>query len=134
MSARSVTILFKNQSEYQLNLDKADLKKGRWAKNNTPPAAIPPKSECVWETHTFDGKDTFVKGEVKYIFDNDLGDISLSWKDPFIGSNVYRSSAPNGFEIKQEGGGGDHAVLRLTLLPVIDFQANSSEKRGFIAQ
>ena len=133
MSARSVTINFTNQSDQTLDLNKAKLSKGNWSQDGTPPLTIGPKNKVIWEAHTFTGRDNFISGEVEYTLKGTPGNVSLLWKDPYVGNNVYRSFAPNGFELIQTGGSGDHAVLNLVLLPASGTKTNSSEKSGFMA-
>lgn len=133
MSARSVTIHFTNESNQTLDLNKAHLSKGNWAQSGMPPVQIPPKSKVIWEAHTFTGRDSMVIGEVEYLLKDTPGNVSLFWKDPYLGNNMYKSFAPNGFELIQSGGSGDHAVLKLILMQKADKPANSSEKSDFMA-
>jgi hypothetical protein len=64
------------------------------------------------------GAFTGVEGTVTYLMNSqNPGEIRLYFKNPYFGSNEYSGTAPDGFKIIIEGGGGDHATVTYNLVP-----------------
>ena len=114
MAARSTTVKFQNETSQGLTLIHAELIHGGWVPNMYPPEKIKPFSEATWQSEEI-GLATGVKGIVKYLIPK-KGDVTIEWKNPYIGDNSYSTSGPGGFEVNKSGGSGNHATVIITLI------------------
>ena len=123
MAARSTHVILENRAG-PFNLRRTDmgLDHGEWT--DPPPQLIGNKAE--WQSES-SGVMTGTEGRVTYqIEDIDgkrLGELSLHWDNPFVGSNSYDESVVpaathtdlNGFSVLHLGGDGNDATVRFQL-------------------
>ena len=117
MSARSATIKLQNKTKSKLSLTGAKLSHGVWSENQYPPESIEAGGSGTWESES-DGFMTGTQGSASYHL-VDSGTVTVSWDNPYAGSNSYSDSAPKGFTISRTGGSGDNAVVTFTLTPAV---------------
>jgi hypothetical protein len=116
MADRSTQVTLNNRTPLNLSRTYANLDHGIWTNNVLPPENIPPQEPSSWEAES-DGFMTGVQGTVTYKLEG-VGDVVITWDNPFQGSNSYTKSAPTGYEISLEGGSGDNAQVTFTLVKV----------------
>ena len=113
MSARSVTATLINKTNQSLTLIGSKLVHGTWSENQTPPSEIPAGGQGNWMAES-NGFATGVEGTVTYLAGN-VGQAACYFDNPYVGSNSYSGSAPNGFVITVVGSGGDNSTVTYTL-------------------
>lgn len=116
MAARSTQVTLNNTTPLNLFRTYANLDHGIWPNSVLPPENIEPQEASSWQAES-DGFMTGVQGTVTYKLDG-VGDVVITWDNPFEGSNSYTNSAPKGYEISHEGGSGDNAQVTFTLRKV----------------
>lgn len=114
MAARSVTITFQNETDTTLTKLSEHLDHGEWDVH--PPQVIGPHAVVSWKSES-NGFMTGTQGSAAYQMANRPGQVQVSWDNPYVGSNSYRQSAPQGFTIGESGGSGDDAQVAFTLRP-----------------
>lgn len=108
-AARSVTVNFTNSSSSDLYLSSANLKGGIWTTNLYPPQTIPKGTSATWASES-NGFATGTEGSVEYFAFPAQGKVTVSWDNPYSGSNSYGDSAPYRLSINGSGGGGNNAT------------------------
>ena len=110
MAARSVTVTFTNNCDLALIRNNGNLSHGEW--DTEPPLRIEAGTTVTWESES-DGVATGTEGEVYYDIETFAGQtggqVHVHWDDPFIGSNSYDESCPDGYQIGRSGGSGNDA-------------------------
>jgi hypothetical protein len=126
MAARSVVVVLVNTTGRHLTLEDVSLAHGIWPV--PAPNAIVPHSEVRWRTES-SGFATGTEGRANYHVDQpgsslipspDPTPLHLHWNNPFAGSNSYHESAPPGFVVIHDGGGGDNATVKFFLTQTIE--------------
>ncbi len=116
-SSRSTSVEFSNDTRNTLLIKVAQgLDHGEWGAE--PPDRMTPGGHIYqWESHS-DGFLTGTEGWVRYYpvatNDNivipspvpDEATIYIHWDNPFVGSNSYNTTAPNPYQVVQDGGTG----------------------------
>jgi hypothetical protein len=117
-AARSFTVRFRNETSNLLVRSDYGLDHGIW--NSVPPEIIFPGASVSWQNDS-NGFMTGAQGYVNYmIIENNTssGKFQIWWDNPFVGTNrsgaIPRQPAP-GCVLVTEGGGGDNALLNVTL-------------------
>ena len=121
-AARSVSVTFRNQTNYTLHNRTYQVMSGIWTLH--PPEYISPGQEVYWRTES-NGFMTGTSGMVFYdIYWGGNYDkyFTIAWYDPYVGSNTYKIGgtalgAFGGFHIVRSGGSGNNAQVTFTLLP-----------------
>lgn len=111
-AARSVVVRFHNDTDQKLTYVSAGNLEGKW--DTRPPATIAAHGSAQWKTEStevFHG----TQGSVTYRIAN-AGDVRIGWDNPYVGSNSYPCSGPQGFSVVQGGGKGNDATVDLTLI------------------
>jgi hypothetical protein len=114
MASRSTTVKFQNLTDLDLHLADARLEHGVWTQNMYPPKKIHGESKATWESES-DGFMTGTEGRVTYTLGlPETGHLTISWDNPYTGSNKYHCSAPKGFTLTHTGGSGNNANVTFT--------------------
>ncbi len=126
MSARSVQVILMNKTSNELQRESFHVTHGIFS--SFPPSAVQPFSQVEWVSES-NGFLTGTAGSASYhvlfiekgddqVFIDvpDVNHLSLSWTNPFVGTNVYRQSVgKRGFEVHRSGGADDHATVVFTM-------------------
>jgi hypothetical protein len=118
MAQRSVVVQFLNNTNQTLSLSNSGLEGGIWSNNGTavPPQQIGPQSSANWESES-NGTGTGTQGFASYTIGGNASQVvTMTWDDPFAGSNAYGGTCPGGYQIPYSGGSGDNATVAFTLL------------------
>jgi hypothetical protein len=115
-AARSVWVIIRNNSKYQLTAPQSYLTSGVWTVK--PNAVIQPGQESGFGSES-NGFMTGTHGYVMYGVSNGQ-QLSFLWTDPYAGSNSYSLSLGglpyNGkIWVTRSGGGGNNAVVVITI-------------------
>ncbi|WP_321910274.1 OmpL47-type beta-barrel domain-containing protein [Paraburkholderia sp. J11-2] len=115
MAARSVSVNLKNASDVALIYNHGSLSHGIITTN--PPSRIEPGTTGSWESES-SGVATGTEGEVFYDIETAPGQTAgtahFHWDNPFVGSNSYDESVPDGYKAGRSGGDGDNATVNWT--------------------
>jgi len=115
VAARSVTVNFTNNSDVALVRNNDGLSHGEWTVE--PPARVEAGTSVSWESESA-GIATGTEGEVFYDIETlpgqTGGQAHFHWDDPFVGSNSYDESVPDGYKADRSGGSGDNATVSWT--------------------
>lgn len=111
-AARSTTVTFINNTNFNLSLSQANLSHGSWG--TFPPSSIPAHSRVNWESVS-DGVGTGTEGIATYLIGSGDGSVTTQWDNPFVGSNSYKCYTSSGYSISYSGGSGDNANVTFTL-------------------
>ena len=124
MAARSTHVTLENLAgRFNLRRMAHTLDHGTWA--TRPPRLLGTRAEWMSESN---GLATGTEGRVTYQIEDDtgapVGSLQLHWNNPFAGSNSYdesvtpkaTSAVTPGFSIVHQGGGGNNAHVKFTLL------------------
>ncbi|MFF1482794.1 Crystal protein ET79 [Streptomyces sp. NPDC058301] len=106
-AVRSTKVILTNDSGRSLARTGASLSHGVWSDNSLPPSLIIPSATGIWTSES-DGFMTGTEGRVTYTM-SEGGTVSISWNNPFAGSNSYNCTVPVGFVCDRWGGGGNNA-------------------------
>jgi len=110
-SSRSVRITVKNVTSQPLACGDAILDGGEWA--SYPPDSIDSMASGVWVTQSngfatgTEGRATFKLGYGDAVF-------TVRWNNPYIGSNDYSCTAPQGYSCSRAGGSGNDSRVTFT--------------------
>ena len=121
MAARSVDVKISNYSGVKLTRVNFDLEHGGWVASNVPPEVIEDNNASSFKSEEI-GMATGVKGYVKYRVGDETsggsGDnfLRINWHNPYLGSNSYSTSYPEGFRVIESGGKGNHASPEFVFL------------------
>jgi hypothetical protein len=86
---------------------------GVWKTN--VPSSIAPGAYGDWETES-NGFMTGTQASITYGLQG-VGNVTLSWDDPFSGSNSYSVQAPAGYTVDRVGGPGNRTTVFFHLRP-----------------
>jgi len=106
MASRSVQVHFYNNTNTTLSLISSSLAHGEWSDNDAPPQQIAPNAQNVQWGSESDGLATGTQGSVSYALSSG-GTVTISWDNPFSGSNSYSIQAPAGYQGTYTGGDGN---------------------------
>lgn len=99
-AARSVVVTLQNNTPFdlQLNSNSESLPHGEW--DDYPPSFIRSGERGEWKSES-DGFATGTQGSVSYyILDQSRNSVSVSWDDPYAGSNSDGGSVSDGNRYK----------------------------------
>ena len=118
-AARSVWVIIRNNSKYQLNYPQYYLTSGVWTVK--PNAVILPGQESSFGSES-NGFMTGTHGSVMYSVSNGQ-QLSFTWTNPYVGSNSYSTSLSGlpysgKIMVTRSGGSGNKAVVVLTIANV----------------
>ena len=111
-SARAVTITVVNTSSAPLACGDAVLNGGQWA--SYPPDQIGAGTQGNWRTQSA-GIATGTSGSVSFTAGSAAKSITITWSNPYVGSNTSSCSATGGLQCSTSGGSGTNAVLTVTV-------------------
>jgi hypothetical protein len=114
MASRSTVVILVNATDHDLQLTHATLQHGIWSDEMYPPLAIAKKSRGQWESES-DGFMTGTEGSATWHLAA-VGQVKITWDNPYVGSNSYSQSAPKKYKITHDGGSGDNATVTFTLV------------------
>ncbi|MFJ1753819.1 aegerolysin family protein [Kitasatospora sp. NPDC088134] len=120
-ASRSTRVNLINNSGQILGRTDAGLDHGIWTVRNTstgahtlmPPSLINPSGHAFWQSES-DGFMTGTEGHASYVMAG-VGTVSISWDNPFSGSNSYSCNAPTKHTCVRSGGSGDNATVTFTV-------------------
>ncbi len=113
-ASRSVVVNFHNETDSTLTLTSSGFSAsgyGEWV--TKPPQIVRAHASAKWKSQsskTLKG----VGGSVTYMMSGH-GSVRLAWDNPFVGSNSYDFTTPDGFTVKQSAGKGNDATVDMTL-------------------
>ena len=110
-SARAVTITVVNTSSAPLACGDAVLNGGQWA--SYPPDQIGAGTQGNWRTQSA-GIATGTSGSVSFTAGSAAKSITITWSNPYVGSNTSSCSATGGLQCSTSGGSGTNAALTVT--------------------
>ncbi|MFD5517835.1 aegerolysin family protein [Streptomyces sp. NPDC127066] len=113
-AARSTHVTLQNRTPNEMLRTSSSLVHGTWSENLLPPDHVYPMSNAIWQSES-NGFMTGTEGTAVYNMLN-VGTVSVSWNNPYAGSNGYSCSPPSGYACRQDGGGGDNAAVTFTVL------------------
>ena len=133
-AARSVTVVFANQTTHELVRESFGLQHGIWSGDQgekIPPKHIPAESSVSWESES-NGVFTGTQGSATFALKTNTSQIfPMTWDNPFGGQSSYTAQFPAGFSVtinngdgitaKPKGdettvtGGGNNATITYTL-------------------
>ena len=108
-ASRSTRVHFFNNSDADLHRAGGEIDHGCWAESLKPPEEIPSGAEVEFEAESCGiapGDEFHVQYEL-----NNKTKLLLAYDNPFIGSNSYEETAPDGYAISRSGGSGNNAVV-----------------------
>jgi hypothetical protein len=108
MAARSTRVKVINFTEQTFRTVDEELLHGIWTIH--VPRRIDPQDTVEWASES-QGLLTGTEGSGKLKPDDGSGIITLHWNNPYIGSNSYSHSAPEGYQVSFRGGAGDNAEV-----------------------
>ncbi len=111
-SARAVTITVVNTSSAPLACGDAVLNGGQWA--SYPPDQIGAGTQGNWRTQSA-GIATGTSGSVSFTAGSAAKSITITWSNPYVGSNTSSCSATGGLQCSTSGGSGTNAALMVTV-------------------
>lgn len=111
MAARSVVIIFNNQTSQNLTLIAQGLSHGEWS--TSPPPSIGPNSSTTFEADS-DGLFTGVQGSVTYQGTGSQT-VNLVFDNPFVGSSSYSGNAALELALSTSVNGGNNATVTYNL-------------------
>ena len=115
MAARSTTVNLTNNADVALVRNSGSLSHGEW--DTEPPLRVEVGQSVSWESES-DGVATGTEGEVFYDIETAPGQTGgqahFHWDNPFIGSNSYDESTPDGYKADRSGGSGNDATVDWT--------------------
>jgi len=121
MSARSTQININNTTNDLLVLTGSNLDHGVW--DGGPVTEVTPGQNCCVGQNDSDGMMAGDQGSMQYTvigISNSvpcvLGQVNISWDNPYAGDNSYSCSAPQGMSISYSGGTGDNASVLYRLM------------------
>jgi len=115
-AARSVWVIIRNNSKYQLTAPQYYLTSGVWTVRPNP--VIQPGQESGFGSES-NGFMTGTHGSVTYSVSNNQ-QLSFTWTNPYVGSNSYSTSL-SGYPslgkiyVTRSGGSGNNAVVTITI-------------------
>lgn len=112
MAARSISIVFHNNTDQDLTLTSSDLPHGTWTQK--PPDNIDASADGSWESES-DGIATGTEGSATYAIGGDGDSVLISWDNPFAGTNKFSFNLSSGYALYQSGWDGDNAAIEYTL-------------------
>jgi hypothetical protein len=120
MAARSTIVKVVNRSSYKLFLVQSSLQLQHGIWDSYPPQKIAAEGTGSWETES-DGFMTGDEGQCAYQFIDEGGEsiskITITWDDPFVGSNQYSISSDSAsVKVSYSGGGGNNATVTYTIV------------------
>ncbi|MBW5481926.1 Crystal protein ET79 [Streptomyces bambusae] len=110
---RSTHVTLQNRTEEQMDRTSSSLKHGTWSHNMLPPDVVYPMSNSAWQSES-NGFMTGTEGTAVYNM-YAVGNVSISWNNPYVGSNDYSCDVPTGYTCERDGGGGDNAQVTFTV-------------------
>ncbi|MFD5507533.1 Crystal protein ET79 [Streptomyces sp. NPDC059761] len=113
-AARSTTVKLMNRTPNSMERTSSSLQAGMWTDGMVPPDQVYPFSDGTWQSES-NGVMTGTEGAAVYSM-LDVGSVTIRWSNPYVGSNGYSCSVPNGFLCKQGGGSGDNATVTFTVM------------------
>ncbi|CAG7563198.1 unnamed protein product [Fusarium equiseti] len=99
--------IIKNTS-LELDLQKNSIDNGEWSDGQYPPSSIAPNNQGTLQAEST-GFMTGDEGSVTY--GSDAGVFSFTFDNPFVGSNSYNETFPDGYTVTRSGGGGENASV-----------------------
>jgi hypothetical protein len=112
-AARSVTVVFANQTTQNLVRASFGLQHGIWSGDQgqlMPPQEIQAGSSASWESES-SGLLTGTQGSAIYAFEASTSQlVSLTWDNPFSGQSVYTAAFPPSFSVTIDNGDGTIAT------------------------
>jgi hypothetical protein len=103
-AARSVIVVVLNGTGSTLSLAGKSLSHGIWTPGWEPPPKIDNGATAQWRTES-NGVLTGTEGEALYKIASSTGQVRFYWDNPFVGTNSYEASAPNGLSAAKSAGG-----------------------------
>jgi hypothetical protein len=127
-AARSVHVVFKNESKFNMYLERGHLDHGVWYWKT--PGMVGDWGEWMSESN---GVMTGTSGWAVYRiidFDNvDQGRVTVWWNNPYAGDNTYSYEVTTygkyGFSMGRKGGGGENATVTFYLYQDVPVDPNS---------
>ncbi|MEU7259660.1 Crystal protein ET79 [Streptomyces rimosus] len=113
-AARSTHVTFQNRTSSELTRTSSSLEHGTWSENLLPPDRVYPMSNGIWQSES-NGFMTGTQGKAEYNMFG-IGSVSISWNNPYAGSNSYSCSVPVGYTCRRDGGSGDNTAVTFTLM------------------
>ncbi|MCM2387319.1 aegerolysin family protein [Streptomyces albipurpureus] len=111
-AARSTKVVVVNKTGTNLQRSWTDLAHGCWTNGALPPDNISDDRTISWQSESC-GFMTGTEGTAKYSLSG--GEVNFYWNNPYAGRNSYDCSAPAGYRCQVSGGGGNNAVVTMTL-------------------
>jgi hypothetical protein len=111
-SARSVDVMLVNRTGASLRCGDAVLDGGEWA--SYPPSALTAGGGASWRTQS-NGLMTGTEGRVTFAIDGTDAKVTLSWSNPYVGSNSYTCQASDGYSCSRTGGSGNNSSVTFTV-------------------
>ena len=120
MAARTVHVIFNNNTLFTLRKIEESLDHGEWTEQWHPPQTIGPGRSAEWRSESdalITGTGT--EGSIKYQIGDSANSLYIHWDNPFIGTNKYNESVTDGFELFHTGGSGNDTTVVFTLAPTV---------------
>lgn len=111
-SARAVTITLVNDSSTLLSCGDAILNGGQWA--YYPPDRIAAATQGEWRTQSA-GLASGTSGSVTFADGSQTKSVTITWSNPFLGSNSSSCAVTGGLQCRTSGGSGNDASLVVTV-------------------
>lgn len=114
MADRMVAVVLKNWTrDAQLKYIASSVSHGEW--DVSVPAEVPPQTIAAWSSES-NGFLTGTEGQAQFQIGSDPSSVlTLTWDNPYAGSNSFSGTAPAPYSVAQQGGVGDIAVVVFTL-------------------
>ncbi|KAF9765892.1 hypothetical protein IL306_001753 [Fusarium sp. DS 682] len=112
MPSRSTNIQVNNNTGQDLVLQDKSLDHGIWTAGLEPPQLIRNGGQGTFQAESA-GMMTGDQGQVNY--SSSAGRFTLNFDNPYVGSNDYSETVPNGYSASRRGGGGDNSDITWTL-------------------
>ncbi len=112
-AARSTYVKLQNRTPSEMDRTSSSLSHGTWSENMLPPDAIYPMNDGVWESQS-NGFMTGTQGTAVFNMAA-VGNVVISWDNPYSGSNSYGCTVPSGYTCSRAGGSGDSANVTFTV-------------------
>ncbi|MFD8785380.1 Crystal protein ET79 [Kitasatospora sp. NPDC059599] len=112
-AVRSTFVTLQNRTPSVLERTSAVLDHGTWSENLLPQDRVFPMDNGRWQSES-NGLMTGTEGRAVYNMFN-VGNVEIWWDNPYVGSNKYSCTVPQGYTCSQDGGSGDNAFVTFTV-------------------
>ncbi|MEE1826312.1 Crystal protein ET79 [Streptomyces sp. BE20] len=130
-AARSTKVSLVNYTGTGLTKTWEHLDHGCWSADGLPPSYISNTKASSWKSESC-GFATGTEGSISYALAGGGGQVDLHWNNPYLGSNSYSCSVPDGYTCVRSGGSGNDASVAFTISAVSSLtgsQAPAAESR-----